>query len=127
MLGLESRVVFAGHQSDVPRLLSAMDLYMLPTRREGFGVAFAEAMSMEVPVIASRIAPLDEIIVDGGTGVLAPVGDAEAFAKAAEPLLKDAELRRRMGQAGRRHVIKRFDQALMCTEYEQLFLECAGQ
>jgi len=63
-------------------------------------VAFAEAMSMEVPVIASRIAPLDEIIVNERTGALAEVGDAEAFARAAEPLLADPDLCRRMGQAG---------------------------
>ena len=53
-LGLDRRIVFAGYRTDIPRVLAAMDLYMLPTRREGFGVAFAEAMSMEVPVIASR-------------------------------------------------------------------------
>jgi len=122
-LGLDRYVVFAGYRSDVPRLLSAMDIYMLPTRREGFGVAFAEAMSMEIPVIASRIAPLDEIIVDGRTGVLADVDDPRAFARAAEPLLGDAELRRRMGQAGRRRVIERFEQSLMCSAYERLFLE----
>jgi len=126
-LGLDRHVVFVGYRTDIPQLLSAMDLYMLPTRREGFGVAFAEAMSMEVPVIASRIRPLDEIIMDGRTGVLADVGDPNAFARAAEPLLADAELRRRMGQAGRRHVIERFEQALMCAAYERLFLECRAR
>jgi glycosyltransferase involved in cell wall biosynthesis len=124
-LGLDGHVVFAGYRTDVPRLLSVMDLYMLPTHREGFGVAFAEAMSMEVPVIASRIQPLDEIIVDGRTGVLAEVGNPEVFAEAVEPLLADAELRRRMGQAGRRHVIERFEQSIMCKTYERLFQECA--
>src|SRR3989441_5282499 len=125
-LGLDRRIVFAGYRTDIPRVLAAMDLYILPTRREGVGVAFAEAMSMEVPVIASRIAPLDEIIVDGRTGVLAEVGDPEAFARAAGTLLIDAELRRRMGQAGRRRVMERFEQSLMCTAYERLFQERAG-
>jgi len=123
-LGLDRRIAFAGYRTDIPRVLAAMDLYMLPTRREGFGVAFAEAMSMEVPVIASRISPITEIIVDGRTGVLAEVGDPEAFARAAEPLLEHAEWRQRMGQAGRRHVIERFDQSIMCKAYERLFLEC---
>lgn len=82
---------------------------------------------MEVPVVASRIPPLDEIITDGRTGVLAEIGDPEAFAKAAEPLLTDTALRLRMGQTGRRHVIERFEQALMCAAYERLFLECAGR
>lgn len=126
-LGLDGRIVFTGYQRDIPRLLSAMDIYMLPTRREGFGVAFAEAMSMEVPVVASRIPPLDEIIMDGRTGMLAEIGNPEAFAKAAEPLLADIALRLRMGQTGRRHVIERFEQALMCAAYERLFLEYAEQ
>jgi glycosyltransferase involved in cell wall biosynthesis len=125
-LGLDRQVVFAGYRTDIPRLLAAMDLFMLPTHREGFGVAFAEAMSMEVPVIVSRISPITEIIVDGRTGVLAEVGDPEAFARAAAPLLEHPELRQRMGQAGRRHVIERFEQTLMCAAYERLFLERAG-
>ena len=94
---------------------------------QAFGVAFAEAMSMEVPVIASRISPITEIIVDGRTGVLAEVGNPQAFARASAPLLEHPELRQRMGQAGRRHVIERFEQALMCTAYEQLFLECRAR
>jgi glycosyltransferase involved in cell wall biosynthesis len=104
--------------------MATIDIYMLPTRREGFGVTFIEAMSMGVPVIASRIQPLDEIIMDGRTGVLADVGDPNAFAQAARPMLADPKLRRRMGEAGRRHVIEQFEQALMCRAHEQLFQEC---
>ena len=126
-LGLDGRIVFAGYHTDVPRVLAAMDIYMLPTHREGFGVAFVEAMSMEVPVIASRIPPLDDIIVDERTGFLAEVGNAKAFARSAELLLKDSELRRRMGHAGRRHVIERFALTGMCQAHEQLFLDCLAQ
>ena len=126
-LDLGRRVLFAGYRTDVPRVLAAMDLYMLPTRREGFGVAFAEAMSMELPVIASRIAPLDEIIIDGRTGRLADAGDPDAFARAAEPLLTQPDLRRWMGQAGRRRVIVRFGQTGMCEAYERLFKECLAR
>ena len=122
-LNLEGLVVFAEYQRDIPKVMAALDIYMLPTRREGFGMTFIEAMSMEVPAIASRIPPLDEIIVDGQTGVLAKVDDPEAFARAAGSLLADAELRRRMGQAGRRHVIERFEQTLMCRTHERLFQE----
>jgi len=124
LLNLNGRVVFAEYQRDIPKVMAAIDIYMLPTRREGFGVTFIEAMSMEVPVIASRIQPLDEIIVDGRTGVLADVGDPNAFAEAAGPMLADPELRRQMGKAGRRHVIDKFGQALMCRAHEQLFKEC---
>ncbi len=126
-LGLDGKVVFAGYRTDVPRMLSAMDLYMLPTRREGFGVAFAEAMSMEVPVIASRIPPLDEIVADGQTGALAEVGNAEDFARAAEPLIAKPDLRERMGLAARRRVVEHFEQSGMCKAYERLFLELAAR
>jgi glycosyltransferase involved in cell wall biosynthesis len=124
VLNLNGRVVFAEYQRDIPKVMAAIDIYMLPTRREGFGVTFIEAMSMEVPVIASRIQPLDEIIMDGRTGVLADVGDPNAFAQAARPMLADPELRRRMGEAGRRHVSEQFEQALMCRAHEQLFQQC---
>jgi glycosyltransferase involved in cell wall biosynthesis len=126
-LGLEGRVLFAGYRTDIPRVLSAMDLYMLPTRREGFGVAFAEAMSMEVPVIASRVPPLDEIVADGQTGALAEVGSPEAFSRAAGPLLADPDLRRKMGQISRKRVLERFEQSLMCRAHERLFQDCAAR
>ncbi len=126
-LDLEGRIRFAGYRTDIPRVLSVLDLYILPTRREGFGVAFAEAMSMEVPVIASRIAPLDEIVEDGQTGMLAAVGDAEAFARAASPLLAEPDLRMQMGRTARRRILERFEQSLMCRAYERLFLECAAR
>jgi glycosyltransferase involved in cell wall biosynthesis len=122
-LGIDDRVVFPGYRTDVPMVLAAMDVYMLPTHREGFGVAFAEAMSMEIPVVASRISPLTEIIADRETGMLAAVGDSEAFAEVAALLLDSSDLRRRMGQAGRRRVMEQFDLGLMAGAYERLFLE----
>jgi glycosyltransferase involved in cell wall biosynthesis len=127
VLNLNGRAVFAEYQRDIPKVMAALDIYMLPTRREGFGVTFIEAMSMEIPVIASRIQPLDEIVLDGRTGVLADVGDPDAFADAAGPLLADPELRRRMGKEGRRFVIERFEETLMCEAHEQLFQQYLGR
>ncbi|NOT22175.1 MAG: glycosyltransferase family 4 protein [Nitrospiraceae bacterium] len=127
VLSLNGRAVFAEYQRDIPKVMAALDIYMLPTRREGFGVTFIEAMSMEIPVIASRIQPLDEIVMDGRTGVLADVGDSNAFADAAGPLLADPELRRRMGKEGRRFVIERFEETLMCKAHEQLFQQYLGR
>jgi len=126
-LGIADRVVFCGYRTDVPRTLAALDVYMLPTRREGFGVAFAEAMSAGVPVVVSRIAPVSEIVEDGATGMLATCDDPADFARAAELLLIQPELRQRMGQAGRQRVIERFQQDSMCRAYERLFQEFAGR
>jgi len=126
-LGLDGRVVFAGYQRDTPRCLAAMDLFVLPTFREGFGVVFAEAMSMEVPVVGSRISPLTEIIVDGETGLLAEAGNVQAIAQATMSLVDDSDRCRKMGRAGRRHVVANFSQAQMCLAYERIFLECLSR
>jgi glycosyltransferase involved in cell wall biosynthesis len=122
-LGLESRTVFAGYRRDVPRVLAAMDIFVSPTQREGFGVAVAEAMAMAIPVITSRISPLTEIVTDKETGLLAEVGRPEEFAQAIESLLNDPERRLQIGQAARQHIISNFSQNGMCEAHEQLFLE----
>jgi glycosyltransferase involved in cell wall biosynthesis len=122
-LGLESRVVFAGYRRDVPRVLAAMDMFVSPTQREGFGVAVAEAMAMGIPVVTSRISPLTEIVTDGETGLLATVCNAEEFAQAIENLLTHPERRVQIGTAARQHIISNFSQKGMCEAHEQLFLE----
>jgi glycosyltransferase involved in cell wall biosynthesis len=122
-LNLENLVVFAGYRRDVARVLAAIDIFMLPTQREGFGVAVAEAMSMGIPVVTSRISPLTEILTDGQTGLLAEVGNPDEFAQAAETLLNCPERRQQIGEAARQHIISRFSQSGMCLAHEQLYLE----
>lgn len=126
-LGIADRVIFAGVRSDIPRQLAAMDLFVLPTRREGFGVAFAEAMSMGKPVVGSDIGPIREVVVDGETGLLVPPDDPERLAQAIITLLADEPRRRAMGAAGRRRVEALFDEQTMCerteAEYRRLLKE----
>ena len=100
---------------------AAMDVFMLPTLREGFGVAFCEAMSMQIPVVATRIAPLTDVVTDALTGFLADAGDAEGFAAAAERLIVSPALRVTMGQAGRLRVVEHFSVQRMVREHESLF------
>lgn len=126
-LNISKHVIFTGYRRDIPRLLAALDVFILPTRREGFGLSFVEAMSMEVPVIGSRISPLTELIVDGKTGFLAEVDSPEAFVAVASRLVASKDLRCQMGKAGRAHVIEKFGQRRMCEAYERLFLEYHGQ
>ncbi len=109
-LGIAPRVIFAGVRSDVPRMLAAMDLFALPTRREGFGVVFAEAMAMEVPVVASDLPAVRTVVGDGEAGVLLPPGDPNRLARVIVELLDDEERRRAMGAAGRRRVVRLFDE-----------------
>jgi glycosyltransferase involved in cell wall biosynthesis len=82
---------------------------VLPSWSEGFGLAAAEASACGVPVIATRTSSLPEVVRDGSTGILVPPHDAQALALAVKRLLGDAQLRRRMGAAGRRHIRAQFD------------------
>lgn len=118
-LGIGADVVFAGHRTDVPHLMQAMDLFVLPTLREGFGVVFAEAMAMGKATVGSRIGPVAEVVEDGVTGYLASPDDPDAFAAHALDLLNDEQKRHAFGEAGRRRVEARFSEARMCETIEQ--------
>jgi colanic acid/amylovoran biosynthesis glycosyltransferase len=127
--GLQSRVRWHGPQprAAVAKLLAAADVAVLashPTsdgRREGIPVALMEAMSSGLPVVATAISGIPELVEAGVTGLLVPSGDAEAMATALARLARDPELRRRMGQAGREKVVRSFDQEATAIELRRLF------
>jgi glycosyltransferase involved in cell wall biosynthesis len=111
-LGLASTVLFTGFRQDerdVIRLLALADVFCLPTRREGFGAAFAEAMAMGCPAVGPAIAPVTTVVLDGQTGLLVPPEDEAAYASAVLRLLHDAELRTHLGAAGREHARSSLD------------------
>jgi len=108
-LKLNERVVFTGLRYDVPQLLAAMDVFVLPSYREGMPVVLLEAMAMAKPVVATRVRGCREAVVDGETGILVPPRDVTALADAIVRLLLDNELARRMGAAGRKRVEEHFD------------------
>lgn len=118
-LDLRPHVIFTGHRTDIPALMEAMDLFVLPTLREGFGVVFAEAMAMGKATVGSRIGPVAEVIEDGVTGYLASPDSAEDFAERALELLRDEAKRRAFGEAGRRRVEKLFTEERMCETIER--------
>jgi len=118
-LGVSARVVFAGHRTDIPSVLQIMDLFVLPTLREGFGVVFAEAMAMEKATIGSCIGPVAEVVEEGVTGYLASPTDYKEFAKYALELLADDNKRLKFGKAGRKRVEKHFNEQIMCETIEK--------
>jgi glycosyltransferase involved in cell wall biosynthesis len=120
-LGIRAKVIFTGHRTDVPALMKAMDLFVLPTLREGFGVVFAEAMATGKATIGSRIGPVAEIVEDGVTGYLVPPDDPEQFAQRVLELLGDDGKRRAFGEAGRRRVEKLFTEERMCETIERQY------
>jgi glycosyltransferase involved in cell wall biosynthesis len=109
-LGIAARVRFWGTVSDQAArdLLCASDLFVLPTKEEGFGLVVAEAQACEVPVLTSAIRPLDEVVDDGRTGYLLDPGNDAAFAEHAVRLLRDGSAVRVLGRAGRQLVQERF-------------------
>ncbi len=107
-LKADPRVRFTGMVSDPALFYAAMDIFTLPTYREGFPNTPLEAAAMQLPVVATKIDGCTEAVADGVTGLLVPPGDAQALAAAIRQLLLDADQRRLMGKAGRRRVLREF-------------------
>ncbi len=122
-LGVAAQVRFLGRRDDVGDLLCACDIALLPSRREGLGIAALEAMGACRPVIASAVGGLGEAVVDGRTVLLVPPDDPAALAAALERLVTDAELRDRLGRAGPPRVAEGFLPEQMVAAYEQLYRE----
>jgi glycosyltransferase involved in cell wall biosynthesis len=107
-LGREDRIQLLGYRSDLRELYQAMDVFALSSVREGLPNVLLEAMAMEVPVVATRIAGIPHLIRDGTNGLLVEPGNVEALSRGLALLLTDAELRRRLSQAARRDVEARY-------------------
>jgi glycosyltransferase involved in cell wall biosynthesis len=103
-LGLAGRVVFTGPRRDVPRLLGLCDVSAMCSRKEGMSNTVMESMMAGKPVVATPVGGNPELIVDGHTGFLVPVGDAAALAERIERILADPPLGKAMGLAGRARI-----------------------
>ncbi|MEO6666924.1 MAG: glycosyltransferase, partial [Nitrospiria bacterium] len=126
-LGLVERVVFTGSRRDVPYLLRAMDLFVFPSLWEGQGLALVEAMASGLPVVASRVGGVSEVVSDGCTGQLVPPGSPEALAEAMLAVMASPARARAMGAAGRARSETVFGAAHMIKRLEELYIEVATQ
>lgn len=124
---LRDRVHFLGNVPNLEELIGASDLFLLPSEAESFGMAALEALSSEVPVIATRAGGLPEVIEDGVSGYLLPVGDVAAMAERATEILQNDELRHRMGTAGREMAIARFDEKKIVPQYREMYERVIGR
>jgi glycosyltransferase involved in cell wall biosynthesis len=107
-------------------LLQELDLFVLPSLWEGFGLVLLEAMAAARPVVASSIGPVPEIVLDGETGLLVPPGDADRLADAIVRVLADRALGERLGRAGRARVQQTFALDDMVDRTDRLYRElCA--
>lgn len=114
-------ITFIGSLPLIEEILVGADLFLLPSETESFGLAALEAMSCEVPVIATTAGGLPEVVMDGQTGFLRPVGDVDGMAAAAVDLLSDEPKRLGFAAAGRKLAVDRFAQDVIVGRYRELY------
>ena len=118
-LHLGDGVMFLGKQAELVELLSAADLFLMPSQSESFGLSALEAMACEVPVISSSVGGLPELVVHDETGYIAEIGDVERMAKYALELLTNDARHRRFAIAGRKRAVEHFDIEQIVGLYER--------
>ncbi len=125
-LGVEDGLVFVGKHASVDELLACADLFLLPSATESFGLAALEAMACGVPVIASRVGGLPEVVPDGEAGYLLPVGAVDEMAEAGIRLLRDDSAWERASRAGRATAVERFSIERIVPIYEAYYRSVMG-
>ena len=126
-LGIEEAVIFTGFVENVPQLLAALDVVVLPSLTESFGLALVEGMCLGKPCVGSNVGGIREIITPGVNGLLAEPGDAAALAEKISFLLQNPENARRMGSEAARTVEEKFDARLMTKRITDLYYRCASR
>jgi len=129
-LGLSAKAVFAGSRSDVGRLLTAADVFVLTSTREGHPLSIIEAMVGGLPIVATGVPGVTEVVEDGVTGMLVAPGDAEAVARAVSEMTSRSAsggLAAKMAAAGKKLALERFTVDRMVRAYEQVFEVVVGR
>ena len=126
-LKLTNKIIFTGYRSDVPQVLSAFDLFVLPSYEESFGYVFIEALASRLPVIATNSGGVPDIIEDSVCGVLVPPKNQESLYNAMIRLLNNKLLRDRFSYAGYRRVEEMFLESKRLDQIENEYLELIGQ
>ena len=123
-LGLQDQVRFLGKQQELVPILSAADLFLMPSQSESFGLAALEAMACEVPVVSSSVGGLPELQVHGETGYIAEIGDIDRMARYAVELLTNEPKHALFRAAARKRAVDQFDIHKIVNRYEQYYDEC---
>jgi glycosyltransferase involved in cell wall biosynthesis len=122
-LGIESRVRFLGVRSDIPDLLRAADVFVFPSRWEGNPLSVMEAMAAGLPVVATAVGGVPELVEDGASGILVPNEDLHGLVAAMQRMAQNPDLREQMGHAARCRAVERFDIRQTVRAYEALYEE----
>lgn len=122
-LGLSDSVKLLGRWDSVAKFLASADVFVLPSRWEGLPIALLEAMSAGLPVVATNVEGVDEVILEGENGLLVPVENTGALADAILQLLADPQRLRRMGAAAKARVLELYTADRMCGQYLAVMLK----
>ncbi|MDI3269073.1 MAG: N-acetyl-alpha-D-glucosaminyl L-malate synthase BshA [Bacillota bacterium] len=125
--GVVERVAFLGVQSDVSPYMSVADLFLLPSEEESFGLSALEAMACGVPVVGSRVGGIPEVVEEGRSGFLFPVGDVEGMARGALAILKNPALHQEMSRAAAQRARDHFHVSKVIPLYEALYRRLTAQ
>lgn len=125
-LGISDIVELAGNRNDVPEQLANMDIFVLPSKREGFPISILEAMAAGKPVVATNVGGVAEVIVSGDNGLIVPPSDPEALQAALKTLLDNPKYARDLAVSGQVTVNNKFSLNQMMNSYESLFLGISG-
>jgi glycosyltransferase involved in cell wall biosynthesis len=123
---LQDRVRFLGRRADIPDLLASMDIFLLPTRDETFGIVLLEAMAAGLPVVASRVGGIPEIVSSDEVGWLVPPDDPSAVTGALAELIRDRELRVLFGEKARKSLVGHFDLQTHGMRLHEIYQDLLG-
>ncbi|MFZ5801105.1 MAG: glycosyltransferase family 4 protein [Candidatus Omnitrophota bacterium] len=122
-LGLSKNIIFVPAVKDTAVALDLMDVFVMPSLQEGLGLSVMEAMAAEKPIVASRVGGIPDLIKDGQTGILVSAGDPSSLGSAIISLLKDKELRTRLGESAGEFIRKEYPLEQMVVETEKVYAE----
>src|SRR5207253_3886335 len=120
-LGIAKRCLFLGYQDEVARFYSAIDAVLLPAADEGTPVSVIEGLAAARPAVATRVGGVPDVVRDGIDGFLVEPGDVDGLADRLARLAADADLRRRMGESGRAHVLARYSVDRLLDDVDRLY------
>lgn len=126
-LGIDGRVQFLGSRNDVPEILADCDIFALVSRWEGLPYTILEAMRAGLPVVASKVGGVSEAVVEGETGLLVPTEDMAYLSEKLRYMVEHPELRRKMGEAGRRRCMNMFSVSKMIESVFGVYADVVGE
>jgi L-malate glycosyltransferase len=125
-LNIKDDVVFVGKQANIADYLGIADVFLLPSELESFGLAALEAEACEVPVVATRIGGIPEVVSEGETGFLSDIGDTEKMSDDVMKFLKDEEMRVAFGRKARETAVARYGSELIIPQYIKFYEQVLG-